>query len=88
MLYSFKYFNFSNSNIRYYSKNKNKTNFLDIANNNLTNDIKSKNVNIDNNPILTNIKWIVYNRFSCRYDSFITLYIGCFSDIYLYLIMI
>ena len=38
-------------------------------------DMNHKNICI--NPYLTEIEWIKYNNYSCRYDSFLTLFIGC-----------
>ena len=33
-----------------------------------------------NNPYLTDINWIKYNQYSCRYDSFLTMFIFCMYE--------
>ena len=70
----------SNKNIRYHSKyTKFKLGKYLESNHNNYNNNSNININpflnLNNSNKLTDINWIKYNSFSCRYDAFLTLYI-------------
>ena len=67
------------------SNNIENNKFLNNIINNNNSKLIENNIIINNNPFITKIKWIKYNNYSCRYDSFLTLFIGCiyeFLDIF------
>ena len=54
---------------------------LNNMNNNM---ININHYNKINNPYLTDINWIKYNKYFCRYNSFLTMFIFC---IYQYILL-